>query len=196
MLEELNINIYIVGVAFLGMMVGFIMVSWVNKTVGLGYAFKLYKMKKKSNGNKVLLKIWLANGKPQYQMKEVANLIEYNYKENGRTKEGMVKYDYYSMYKDFSGIPILECDPNDIVPRNPFINTSLTISGEILKKNIVDSAKVDTNGDNLKSMVKIALPIVIAVGVILILYSQNQADALAECTRMAINSKSAVIMGN
>ena len=108
----------------------------------------------------------------------------------------MVKYDYYSMYRDFSGIPILECDPNDIVPRNPFINTSLTISGEILKKNIVDSAKENMNHEEFKKYAKLALPIIIAVFIGIILYSSNQSEALAECTRMAISSKSAVITAN
>jgi hypothetical protein len=191
--EEIGLNVYVLGVAFVGLMIGFIMLNWVNKTVGLGYAFKLYKMKKKNNINKILLKIWLANGKPQYQIKNVANLIEYTYKENNKEKNGLVKYDYYAMYKDFSGIPILECDPNDIVPRNPFINTSLTISGEILKKNIIDSSKEDLKGEDLKKFAKIALPIIIAIGVLLIFYSSNQSEALAECTRMALSQKSAII---
>ena len=190
---EIGINYYLSGIAFIGVMIGLIMFNWVNKTVGVSYAFKLYKMKRKGNGNKILLKIWLANGKPQYQIKEIANLIEYSYKENGKDKIGMVKYDYYSMYKEFSGIPILECDPNDIVPRNPFINTSLTISGEILKKNIIDSAKEDLSRENFKAWIKVALPIVIAVGILLIFYSSNQSEALAECTRMALSQKSAVI---
>jgi len=191
-----DINIWILFVAFLGVMIAGIMLNWVNKTVGLAYAFKLYNMKKKGNQDKVLLKIWLANGRPQYQIKEVANLIEYNYKENGKEKQGMVKYDYYSMYRDFSGIPILECDPNDIVPRNPFINTSLTISGEILKKNIVDSAKEDLSKENIKAWLKLALPIIVALGVIIIFYSSSQSDALAECTRVALQTKSAIITAN
>lgn len=194
MLETIGLNMWVAFAAFVAFMIAGIMLVWVNKTVGLGFALKLYKMKAKMNKNKVLLKIWVANGKPIYQIKEVANLIEYTYKENGKVKNGIVKYDYYSKYEEFSGIPVLECDPNDIVPRNPFINTSLTISGEILKKNIVDSAKEDMNKENFKGWVKIALPIVIAVGIIMILYSQNQSDALAECTRVAISSsKSAVI---
>lgn len=194
-LDTIGINIWILLIAMLGLFVGGIMLSWVNKTVGLAYAFKLYQMKRGYNKDKVLLKIWLLNGKPQYQIKAVANIIEYKFKENGQDKVGMVKYDYYSMYRDFADIPILECDPNDIVPRNPFINTSLTISGEILKKNLIDSSKEDFKNDEMKKWIKMALPIIIAVGIILILYSQNQSDALAECTRVALSSvKSATII--
>jgi len=169
LLDSVGLNIWVLLVAFVGLMIGFIMLNWVNKTVGLKYAFMLFKMKKKSNNNKILLKIWLLNGKPQYKMVDIANLIEYNYKENGKQKVGMVKYDYYAMYKEFANIPVLECDPNDIVPRNPFINTSLTIPGEILKKNITDSAKEDLKYDDLRKWLKLAVPLVVAVGIILLL---------------------------
>ena len=192
-LSSIGVNIWILLVGMAGVFLGGIMLNWVNKTVGLNYAFKLFKMKNKINKDKILLKVWLPNGKPQYIIKPIANIIEYNYKENGKTKIGMVKYDYYSMYKEFSDIPVLECDPNDIVPRNPFVNTSLTISGEILKKNITDSAKEDLKYDDMKKWIKMALPIIIAVGIIVIIYSQNQADALAECTRLAISSREAII---
>jgi len=190
-----NINLWIAGIGVAGVLLGGIALNWINKTVGIKYAVQLYKMKAKKNKNKILLKIWTLNGKPQYQIKDVANLIEYEYKENDRYKTGMVKYDYYAKYNDFSDIPVLECNPNDIVPRNPFINTSLTISGEILKKNIVDSAKEDLNKANFRSWVKIALPIIIAVGIIMILYSQNQSDALQQCYNTMSQMKSATIIG-
>ena len=195
-IQGLEINTVILLIGMVGLFAGMIMLTWVNKTVSLSYAFKLFQMKKKKNKNKILLKIFLPNGKPQYQIKDVANIIEYKYKENGREKDGLVKYDYYSMYKDFSDIPILECDPNDIVPRNPFLNTSLAISGQIIKKNIVDSSKEDFSNENLKKWVKAALPIVIAVGVIMILYSQNQTEALQACYQQvaATASQSATII--
>jgi len=191
-----NLNLYIIGTGIAGLLLAGISLNWVNKTVGIKYAIQLFKMKSKKNKNKILLKIWTPNGKPQYQIKEVANLIEYTYKENGKEKTGLVKYDYYSKYNDFSDIPILECNPNDIVPRNPFINTSLTISGEILKKNIVDSAKEDLSNQQVKAFIKQYWWIGAVFIFLLILYSQNQSDAVRECMTTALKYKSATIVGN
>lgn len=185
LIAGLDINIWILFIAFVALFAMMIAINMVNKTVGLGYAWKLFQMTKKANKDKVLLKIFMPNGKPQYQIKEVGNLIEYTYKENGLEKDGMVKFDYYSMYRDFASIPVLECDPNDIVPRNPFLNTSLSIPGKIIKKNIVDSTKEDIGSlDTIKKYLKIALPLLIAFGVILILYSQGQSDALQQCYKL------------
>lgn len=125
----------------------------------------------------------MSNGKPQYVIKPVANLIEYEYKENGLTKVGMVKYDYFSMYKEFSDIPVIECDPHDILPRNPFVNTSLTISGEMVKKSITDSRKEDIAAGEMKKWLKMAVPVILAFGAILLLYSSNQNDQVALITK-------------
>ena len=48
-LGNVDINIWILLVAIVGLFIGGIMLSWVNKTVGLSYAFKLYQMKKKGS---------------------------------------------------------------------------------------------------------------------------------------------------
>lgn len=194
-------NQWLILIAMLGIFIGGIMLNWVNKTIGLKFAFQLFKMKKKSNKGKILLKILVPNGKPEFKIVRVAPLIEYPYKENGRDKKGLVIFDYYSVTEMFNGIKVLECRTDDILPRNPYIDTSLTISGDLVKKNVVDSAKEDFSLDNYKKWVKIALPLVIAVGVIMILYSQNQADQVAELTNKLIacyNSvpKEATIIAN
>ena len=194
-------NQYLILIAILGIFIGGIMLNWVNKTIGLKFAFQLFKMKKKRNKDKILLKILVPNGKPEFKITKVAPLIEYPYKENGRDKKGMVIFDYYSITEMFNGIKVLECRPDDILPRNPYIDTSLTISGDLVKKNVVDSAKEDFSLDGYKKWIKIALPLVIAVGVIMILYSQNQAEQVAELTNKLIacyNSvpKEATIIAN
>lgn len=170
-------------VAVLAVFVAGIFYNFINKTVGMGFAFKLFKMKKKFNKDKILLKILMPNGKPQYVIKAMANLIEYDYKENGIKKIGMVKYDYFSMYKEYSDIPIIECDPHDILPRNPFVNTSLTVSGEMVKKSIVDSKKEDLSREEMRRWIKMAIPILAIAGIIIILYSSNQNEQVMLLTR-------------
>ena len=50
-------NQWLILAAMLGIFIGGIMLNWVNKTIGLKFAFQLFKMKKKSNKDKILLKI-------------------------------------------------------------------------------------------------------------------------------------------
>lgn len=179
LLQSLGINGYILFIAMIGFFIGIIMLVWVNKTVGLKYAYQLFQMKRKKG--KVLLKIFMPNGKPQYQVKDVANLIEYTYKENGEEKQAMVKFDYYSMYRDFSDIPVIECDPYDIVPRNPFIGSNLSISPQVIKKNLIDSSKTDFEDQRIKKWIKWALPITAVVIVGFLIYSGNQDQLLQQC---------------
>lgn len=180
-LSSLDVNIYILLVAILGLFVGGIMLNWVNKTVGLKFAFMLFKMKKKSNKDKILLKIFLPNGKPDWKMVKLASKMEYQYKENGRDKTGIVIYDYLAVIEYFNNIKVLEVRTNDIFPRNPYVDTSLNIPGELVKKNIVDSSKEDFSMDNAKKWLRIGVPTLLVFGGILILYSQGQADALNQC---------------
>ncbi len=190
----IDVNVWILSVAMIFVFIGTIMLVWVNKTVGLKYAFQLFQMKRKHNKNKILLKILLPNGKPQYQIKPIGRRIEYDYKENGKTKKASVIYDYYSMYKDFSDIPVLECDPSDIVPRNPFMSTSLSISGSMIEKNIVDSSKDDFKHEELKKWLKYAIPLALIIGGVFLLYSGNQDQLLMACLDTA--GKSANIVTN
>jgi len=180
--EQIGINgwIFIFGVC--GFFIGMIMYNWVSKTVGFKFAWQLYQMKKKSNKNKILLKILVPNGKPEFMIKEIAPIIEYKYKENGREKDGKVIFDYYSVTEMFDSIKVIECRTDDILPRNPYVDTSLCISGDLVKKNIIDSSKEDFSMDEWKKWIKVLLPVIIVVGIVIVLYSQNQNDTVMKLT--------------
>lgn len=181
-LGSVDINIWILLIAVIGVFIGGVMLNWVNKTVGLKFAFMLFQMKKKKNKDKILLKIFLPNGKPDWKMVKLSSKMEYQYKENGKDKTGIVMYDYLAVIEYFSNIKVLEVRTNDIFPRNPYVDTSLNLPGELVKKNIVDSSKEDFSGENVKKWIKIGLPLLLVFGGILILYSQGQADALNQCS--------------
>jgi hypothetical protein len=197
--EDISLNAWAIFVGVVGLIVGGIVIQWVNKSVGLKFAWQLFLMKKKINKRKILLKIWLPSGNPVYKKVDACKMIEYNYRENGKSKIGMVLYDHYAKYNEFGGIPVIECSPDDIIPRNPFAKTSMTISPEIVKKNIVDSSKETTQGDNIKKWLKYAIPLLAIFGIILVLYSSNQSETVAELTTQLAqcysSTRSATIVG-
>jgi hypothetical protein len=197
--ENVGLNAWAVFAGVAGLFIGGIMLKWVSSSVGLKFAWQLFMMKKKINKRKILLKIWLPSGTPIYKKVDACKMIEYSYKENGKDKLGMVMYDHYAKYNEFNNIPVIECSPDDIIPRNPFAKTSMTISPEIAKKNIVDSSKETTQGDNIKKWLKYAIPILAIFGAILVLYSSNQSETIAELSRELAqcyaNTRSATIVG-
>lgn len=160
------------------------MAKWVSSTVGFKFAWQLFRVKRSET--QILVKVWMLNGKPKYIIKTSANVIEYEYKENGQTKIGMVKYDQYAKYEEFSGIPVIEAHPHDILPRNPFIQSDMNIPGYILKKNIDDSSKDTTKGDDIKKLLKLAMPIVAVLVIGFVLWQSNQAETIADLTQQVI----------
>lgn len=198
LIEQIGINgwIFIFGVC--GFFTGLILYNWVSNTVSLKFAWQLYQMKKKANKNKIMLKILVPNGKPEFLIKEIAPIIEYKYKENGRDKDGRVLFDYYAVTEMFDGIKVLECRTDDILPRNPYIDTSLCIGGDLVKKNMIDSSKEDFSMDEWKKWIKVLLPVIIVVGIVIVLYSQNQNDTVMRLTEQVANcwaSKPVEIIG-
>lgn len=182
LLAQVGINGWIMMFGLLGFFVALVLLNWVGKTVSLKFAWQLFQMKKKSNKDKILLKILVPNGKPEYRITQISPIIDYKYKDNGKEKTGKVIFDYYAVTEMFDGIKVLECRTDDILPRNPYVDTSLCISGELVKKNIIDSSKDDFSMDEWKKWIKVLLPIIIVVGIVMILYSQNQADNVARIT--------------
>ena len=157
-----------------------IIINMLNKTVGFKFAKTLYTVKKLGK-NKILLRILVPNGVPEFKIVDIAPRMEYEFKENGQTKQGMVIFDHKCVYEMFAGFKVIDCRTDDVFPVNPYASTSLTISPERFKKNAVDSANDDFKNREIKKWIKYAIPLLIIFGAILILYSSNQSETLAIC---------------
>jgi hypothetical protein len=143
--------------AFLGV-IGF---NIVKKTVGWKLGIKLFKLRKLRYKGHMLLKIFDLSGIPQYKEVKASPRITYNYIENGEKKDKVVFFNQQARYFDFNGIPVIDCNPNDISPKNPYGHGNVVIAPEIVEKNIVDNSKSAEQIDNLKQWRKYLIIIVV-----------------------------------
>lgn len=173
--------------------VTFVALKWLNNSVGFRFAWTLYKLKNNPmNKGRMLLRVLIPTGIPQFKIVDVTNTIEYKYKENGKDKVGLVIYDHRCVYESFAGLKTLDCRPDDIFPVNPYASTSMTLSGDVVKKNLVDTSKQDFKGQEVKAWLKLAMPIILVGGIIIILYSSNQSEALQICYQQVASLSSTV----
>ena len=165
----------------IGMFLGIIGFILVKQTIGWNLGVKLMKMRRLRFKGFVLLKIFDVSGRPQYRIVKASSRIVYKYKDNGEDKKKVVFYDPYGKYEDFIGIPVIECNPNDIQLKNTFNGSRIGTAPEIIEKNIVDNSMSAQQVDSLKSQRKWILIIVsILAGVALLgfdLYAQRLADS-------------------
>lgn len=176
-MEQINQFILLIGGAIAAL--GLIAITWVQKSMGFKLAWQLFRVKR--DKTKILLKVWLPNGEPQFKVVPATEIIEYTYKENGKEKTGMVLNEQYTRYKLF-GVSCIEAVPHDIAARNPFLNTSLSVSGQRLKKMAIDASKDDFSAVAMyKKYAGILLPIAIVIMAGIVLYGDSQSAALAAC---------------
>jgi hypothetical protein len=180
----------LIGLTALGLFAGLISLNLVQQTVGIKFAVQLLKAKRLKKKGYGLLKVFNIGGRPEYKTVKFAPLIRYTIKENDEDRNKLVLFNQFAKYEDFGAdIPILECNPNHIAPKNYLNGASITVSPEVTEKLIVDGAKSQEEIDLLKKHRRNAL---IFVGILLVgiivgfdLYSQRIADANAQIAQLA-----------
>lgn len=198
-LDNENKVVIILGcTTLIGLFLGVIGFMLVKNTVGWNLGIKLMKMRRLRYKGFVILKVFHVSGRPQYNIVKASSRIVYIYEENGIKKKKVVFYDPYGKYEDFLGIPIIECNPNDIQLKNTFNGSRIGAAPEIIEKNITDNSMSAAQIDTLKAQRRwILIAFGIVAGLTLLgfdLYAQRLAaanEATVACYRDA--GKTAII---
>ena len=161
----------------------------VKNTIGWKLAINLMKVKKLRRKGYGILKIMNLAGSPEYKIVKYSPLIPYTYVEAGINKNKLVAFDKFAITEEW-GVPIITCNPNDILPINIYNGSRITVSPELMEKNIVDNSKsAETIAQYRKYIIYGLIGIGILAGLTILgfdLYSQRLAESnqlLAACYR-------------
>lgn len=177
---------------------GFLGYVLISTTISWKTAFSIMKAKRLKKKGYGFIKIMNLSGIPEYKVVKFEPLIPYEFKENGEIKKKCVVFEKFAITEEF-GIPTITCNPNDILPINMYNGSRITISPELIEKNIVDNSKsAETIAQYKKYIMWGLIVIAILAGITFLsfdLYGQRLGDAsikLAECYKSI--PKEAVIL--
>lgn len=138
----------------------------------------------------VLLKIFQNNKNPDYVIAKSEPIIFYSYSVGNIEKKGMVINTIDAQYNDFNDIPVIECNPQEIVPKNLYSGARIKLNPQLVNKFIVEGAKtIDQKAEEDKKfkmmLIVCGVLVVICIGLAVYFYSKNT-DLIAQCSKPVV----------
>lgn len=139
---------------------------------------KLFVEAKKKK-KKIALRIFNLSGKEEYEIADVNNFIKYKTKIADKELDKGVIYDDRAL-SNFCGIPILNCNQNDVRPINFKTGLNVNVPGDVINKLAIDSVRgYDEKDQKDKDLRNFVIKGMIVVGVILIVGLSYIADNMS-----------------